>query len=132
MHVTGPNASDWRECDVPPGPEVLQKAVGGYIEALPIDGDRATVWINEEGRIENLPIFALWTEPDGRIVEPLHGPLLILGPADDEGETLPLTAEALAYVRTVVRPVQQREMTAFVTDGTPCQACGGSGYQPLK
>jgi hypothetical protein len=129
MVVTGPNASDWEEQDIGAGLDAWQAVVGGLIEALNVDSEQATVIINEEGALDNLPIFALWTNRDGRIIEALHGPLLILGPIDDEGGTRPLTDAALAYARTVVRPVKQQEMTAFLTDGTPCEACGGRGYQ---
>jgi hypothetical protein len=129
MVVTGPYPSDWHEADLDFAG--CQKAVGGYVEPLAIPQDRATVFINEEGALDRLPCFTLWTRPDGIVVDALHGPVVILGPADDEGNMTPLTDEALRFARLYVRPLKQRELGAVLTDGTPCKACNGSGYQPL-
>lgn len=129
MVVTGPYPSDWREQDLDFAG--CQKAVGGYVEALPMNNECATVYINEEGALESLPCFVLWTRSDGQVIDALHGPIVILGPVDADGETLPLTDEALRYARQYIRPLKQRELMAVVSDGTPCKACGGSGYQPL-
>lgn len=54
--------------DKSPGLEVLQKAVGGYIETIPLftkfEGRRCTVYGNEEGKLKeapfNLPATKLW------------------------------------------------------------------------
>lgn len=107
IHVTGPNAADWLETTVPDSDalETYQRMVGGLIEALAtIESDRATVFINEEGKIEGLPPTAVWTEPDGTVLDILRGPLVLLGPVNDDGNTTGLTDEALAYIRERVRP----------------------------
>lgn len=108
IHVTGPRASDWHEIDVPDvnSLETLQGLVGGLIEALPIDSDKATVWLNEEGKIHELPPSCYWMEPGrARILDILMGPLVLQGPADDEGNITPLTDEALAYIKERVKPL---------------------------
>jgi hypothetical protein len=132
VHVTGPTADDWREVDVSRDLGALQEAVGGgYIEALPIDSSKATVFINDEGAIKVLPVFTFWTDEHGQIIDSLHGPILILGPVDEEGETQPLTDEALAYVRRFVHPVRQRDnMIRVFTGPKPCTRCGGVGLEP--
>lgn len=78
--------------------EDMQKAVGGYIERIPLPN--ACGYVNEEGRINGLPLnpraTKLWykalglsdfgkalAEEDGHS---LCGPLLIMGLEDVEGE----------------------------------------------
>lgn len=131
--VTGPSPADWIcQLDFNGGDlATLQKVVGGYIEALPIDSDKATVWMNEEGRLNNLPINTYWTKEDGTLIDSLHGPLVILGPVDAEGDTTELTDEALAYVRTVVKPANRMGEGPIVSRGDSCTRCGGSGYEPI-
>jgi len=102
--VEGPAAEDWRETVIDGQLETLQSLVGGFIERLPIPDDKATVWLNESGKLDRLPVSAMWTDSDGTVLDGLRGPLVVLGPADDEGGTTSLTDEALAFVKTVVRP----------------------------
>lgn len=69
----------------------LQALVGGYIEAWPLDrrsADRFTLYVNEEGLLRHLTTFALF---DGF---PVYGPLVFVGPADEEGDQLPLPSSA--------------------------------------
>lgn len=106
--VSGPTAADWTETTVPDSDalETYQRAVGGYIEALPtIDSARATVYINEEGKIDGLPPTAVWIY-EGQIADILRGPLVLLGPVDTNGNTTALTDEALAYIREQVKPLR--------------------------
>jgi hypothetical protein len=103
--VAGPTADDWHDGEIDGSLSGLQSIVGGHIEALPIDSDRATVFLNEEGKLIGLPATALWTTASGEVLDGLAGHLVILGPVDEEGDTLPLTDEALAYARQFVRPI---------------------------
>lgn len=52
--------------DKSPGLEVLQKAVGGYIETIPLftkfEGRRCTVYGNEEGKLKRQPVNVAATE----------------------------------------------------------------------
>lgn len=75
----------------------LQEVVGGYIELAsnPIEG-RASMYVNEEGRILNLPENILATSyyifDNGWVASPtiynIRGNAIIIGEIDDEGETL--------------------------------------------
>lgn len=77
-----------------------QEIVGGYIEA--ITGKIATVYVNEEGLILNLPvnpsvsIFVsrfLWDGAYSR----LNGTALIVGPPDEEGFDTPVRQSVVDY-----------------------------------
>lgn len=63
--------------------EVLQEAVGGYIECVSAFDDPSVCYIvNEEGKLDNLP----WNVPlvyNGKIVDVLAGNVLVVG---DDGE----------------------------------------------
>jgi len=83
--------------------ENMQEVVGGYIEAITIREDsigrRITVWINEEGKLINLPPnFAIIDEESGRLLDVVMGDVLITS-CDVEGEIVSLTDEELEFVR---------------------------------
>jgi hypothetical protein len=71
----------------------LQKAVGGYIEAVGVNWmNRAlTVYCNEEGRVHELPInmaCCMWLSKNGMypaLETPIHGDVVVIGGYDDEG-----------------------------------------------
>lgn len=79
------------EIEIGSGLDSLQEAVGGFIEFLPIN-EKHHAYINEEGKLEQLPVNLLATKfahtyigiaPDDVIV----GPMIILGnDPEDEGE----------------------------------------------
>lgn len=77
--------------------ETLRDAVGGLIEAAPTD-DSLTLWVNEEGKINGLPLnplgHCLWAEVDVygciRAGDWLAGPCVVTGPADDDGNATAL------------------------------------------
>lgn len=76
--------------------QALQGLVGGYIEAAYSADQSVTFWINEEGKIHDLPVngfgTALWwlVNPAVRNRDTLRGPVLITGGADGQGDTLPI------------------------------------------
>jgi hypothetical protein len=71
----------------------LQKAVGGYIEAISINWENRelTVYCNEEGRVHELPInmaCCMWLSQNGMypaLETPIHGDVVVIGECDDEG-----------------------------------------------
>lgn len=70
--------------------------VGGYIEAVYLDG--ATAYVNEEGKLLGLPknIWATNLAHAHHAVyadDYIAGNMLIVGNSDDEGEMTPLTNE---------------------------------------
>ena len=103
--VTGPTVRDWTEAIINGDLKDLQRLVGGYIEGLPLDSSKATVFVNEEGKLDGLPQTAILTNDVGTVMDIITGPFVILGPTDEEGEVQELTDEALAYVKQFVRPI---------------------------
>ncbi|MGY2746223.1 DUF3846 domain-containing protein [Arthrobacter sp. UYCu723] len=71
-----------------------QKAVGGYIEAISIEQPAMTMFANEEGKLQGLPVnrraTLLWwlLIPSARHRDVLCGDVVLVGPAADDGKTL--------------------------------------------
>ena len=78
-----------------------QKVVGGYIEG--VYGRIATVYVNEEGRILNLPINPSVSLFVQRFIyrdsaySRLHGTALIVGPPDEEGNDTHVRQSVVSY-----------------------------------
>lgn len=74
--------------------ENMQELVGGYIEAITLDDDGATLWCNEEGKyngmLPNRPLY----DSKGNVADILYGNIFITG-SNDEGETISLTEEQI-------------------------------------
>lgn len=69
---------------IEPGLEPLQKAVGGYIEAVyPFEDDVAII-CNEEGKINGLPLNRALRDENGEIYDILAGTFLVVGINGDE------------------------------------------------
>ncbi len=111
--ISGPYRVDWKEEEIDASLDGLQAIVGGSIEALPIPADKATVFCNEDGKGMHLPGTAMWVEGD-RVLDIVAGSCVVLGPVNDEGETLALTDEALAYVKSVLKPLVPEPRMEFV------------------
>ena len=77
----------------------LSRAVGGMIEAVTLPNG-LTLWVNEEGKMDGLPVneYAtnLMTREFGATYDIIVGNAIVTGGADDEGETLGLTDEQVA------------------------------------
>ena len=73
----------------------LQKLVGGYIEAAPICPDVCTVYVNEEGKLQDLDPNMLWCA-NGGVHDVLVGTLVVLGPPDEDGDDTDLTPQAFS------------------------------------
>ena len=82
--------------------KTLQDAVGGFIQAIDLLG--LTMWINEEGKIDDLPFnpFAtiLWEAAFGK-TDVILGDIVLTGLPDDEGN---LTDIPQAFVDMVLVP----------------------------
>lgn len=83
----------------------LQKAVGGYIEAVDLS-DNLTMWVNEEGKLNGLPINAiatlLWEKHFG-FTDVIVGDVIFTGGTGDEGETLGLDDKVANELRTLLK-----------------------------
>lgn len=62
----------------------LQELVGGYLELAPVEG--ASVYVNEEGVVNDLPPNVVLER-----VGCVHGPVVVLGPVDADGNETSLT-----------------------------------------
>lgn len=79
----------------------LQDAVQGYIEAISLDD--FTIFVNEEGKLNDLPVNPVATlfwkielkKSGFKLNDVICGDAVILGGCDDEGETLGLTDSQL-------------------------------------
>ena len=80
---------------------VLQDAVGGYIEAVDL-ADNLTMWVNEEGKLNGLPInpmaTMLWEKHFG-FTDVIVGDVIFTGGTGSEGETLGLSEETAEELR---------------------------------
>ncbi len=86
----------------------LNTAVAGWIQAVPLDDnlEGITLWVNEEGKLNNLPYNPLATilwEMSYGFTDVICGTAVLTGGTDDEGETLPLTDEQVAKILAVVK-----------------------------
>lgn len=78
-----------------------QQAVGGLIEAIDLDSPPATIYVNEEGKLQGLPLnrratMISWMHNSSfRGKDVIKGDAVLVGPPDDEGKTL---AVPQAYV----------------------------------
>lgn len=78
----------------------FQAVVDGYIE--PVYGRVATVYFNEEGMLRSLPINPMATLFAERVLSrearyPLVGTVLIVGPADTEGNDTDVRPAVVDY-----------------------------------
>lgn len=77
------------------------EVVGGLFEAVDTEEPHASFFVNEEGKLIDLPLnrraTLLWwgTTRAARNADVLMGDVLIVGPPDDEGETTDVPAEVL-------------------------------------
>ncbi len=78
--------------------QILRDAVGGMIECVSLKD--ADLWCNENGIAEGLDLnmiaSAIYSEAFNAS-NPILGNVIITGSVDDEGETLGLTDEQVAY-----------------------------------
>lgn len=84
--------------------EQLQREVGGYIEAVTFPNG-ATMWLNEEGKINGLDhnkqAQFIFDHTFGPGIDTIVGNAVITGGPDEEGETLGLTDEQLLVYKFV-------------------------------
>lgn len=85
----------------------LQKLVGGYIEAVQLDGLGLTGLINDEGKLKDLTPNVV-TARYGLLV----GPVVVVGPPDHEGNETSLTDD---QVREAIQFLNDRAVTPLVT-----------------
>jgi hypothetical protein len=77
--------------------EIVRTAVGGYIEALRLS-DTCTLWINEEGKINELEPNFILTDRAGNQVDFVVGDVIFTG-VDEEGYTVGLSQEDIELIQ---------------------------------
>ncbi|WP_051442084.1 DUF3846 domain-containing protein [Arthrobacter sp. H14] len=93
--------------DIEPTLELLQGIVGGYIECIGVRGKDMNMYLNEEGKIQRLPINERATRIAAmtgsiRYFDAICGAAVIVGPFDDDGGDTPLTDEQADWIQTPV------------------------------
>lgn len=85
---------------IPDGPHaelsVLQAAVGGYLELVPHSIPNFTVFCDEHGKMKKKKYNELATTIFGPPGDMIVGPIVVLGPVDEDGDTLGLTDKQVA------------------------------------
>ena len=68
--------------------EALQRAVGGYIEAVYPYEDPVALIVNEEGKLNALPLNRALRDEDNDIYDIVAGPFLVVGLGESEFASL--------------------------------------------
>jgi hypothetical protein len=88
--------------------DLLSKSVEGWIECVSLISRNADMWVNEEGKLNGLPVnthaTALWVEEFG-MTDIIVGNIIITGGVDNEGETLGLSDEQVSNFMNYNREV---------------------------
>lgn len=75
--------------EIQPDLASLQAEVGGYIEAIYPFDDPVAVIVNEDGKINGMPLNRALYGPDGGIYDVIVGTFLIVGLAEDSFTSIP-------------------------------------------
>lgn len=85
--------------------DVLQAGVGGWVQAVDLS-ESLTLWVNEEGKLDGLPInpiaTRIWEAVFGAGTDIIVGNAIFTGGTGDEGETLGLSDEEAKKLREAV------------------------------
>lgn len=87
--------------------DYLSAELEGWIQAVPLarELEGLTIWVNEEGKLNGLPINMLatqiWEQAWGK-TDVIVGTAIITGGADDEGETKGLTEMEVLTLLNVI------------------------------
>ena len=85
----------------------LQGAVGGYVEAVTLKDD-LTMWVNEEGKLQGLPVNESATvifAAAFHVIDTIRGDVVLTGGTDEFGDIVAL------------KDKQATEIVAWVNDG---------------
>lgn len=77
--------------------EIVRNAVGGYVEALRLS-DTCTLWLNEEGKLNELEPNFILTDRAGNQVDFVVGDVIFTG-VDEEGYTVSLSKEDIELIQ---------------------------------
>lgn len=95
--------------EVAPGP--LSELVGGEFQCVPIAAG-ISLWLNEDGKGLGMPwnqhAQILWDYTFGAGTDYIVGPAVLTAGADDDGDTLGITDEQIAFVEQTLSLVRVR------------------------
>lgn len=83
--------------------EVLQEYVGGYIDVVTL-GNKIDLIINDEGKINRLPVNRAWTDADGHILDLICGNILCVRHNSD-GEFVSIEKEDIQIIEKTLIPL---------------------------
>ena len=100
--------------------DLLSKTVGGLIECVTLRDKEGTpdMWINENGKYsgldQNPTATALWVDMYD-LTDVIMGDVIITGGSDEEGETLGLSDEQVAFFMEYERSIWNTNALGFVS-----------------
>lgn len=77
-----------KRIEIESGLDALQRAVGGYIEAVYPYADPVALIVNEEGKLNGLPLNRALRDEENDIYDIVAGPFLIVGLGESEFASL--------------------------------------------
>ena len=83
--------------------KTLQGLVGGWIQAVDLKPN-LTLWVNEEGKLDGLPVNGFATEMWDSVygaTDIVVGPAVFTGGTDDDGDTIGLTDSQIEALKQV-------------------------------
>ncbi len=93
----------------------LQNAVGGYVQVIELEDD-FTMWVNEEGKLLNLPVneiaTVIWEVRFGLDTDIICGDVVFTGGMDEDGETLTISE---ANIQRLAELVEGLKSTRTIT-----------------
>jgi hypothetical protein len=93
----------------------LQNAVGGYVQVIELEDD-FTMWVNEEGKLLNLPVneiaTVIWEVRFGLDTDIICGDVVFTGGMDEDGETLNISE---ANIQRLAELVEGLKSTRTIT-----------------
>ena len=77
-----------KRIEIEGGLDALQRAVGGYIEAVYPYADPVALIVNEEGKLNGLPLNRALRDEENDIYDIVAGPFLVVGLGESEFASL--------------------------------------------
>lgn len=75
----------------------MQEMVGGMIECLHVGGN-VDMWLNDEGKLLDLPLNLILANEDRGVLDTIHGDIFFAG-SDDSGELVGLKDGELTWIQ---------------------------------
>jgi hypothetical protein len=88
----------------------LQNAVGGYVQVIELEDD-FTMWVNEEGKLLNLPVneiaTVIWEVRFGIGTDIICGDVVFTGGMDEDGEALTISEANIQRLAELVEGLKR-------------------------